>query len=137
MMPPLAFTQVKYALAMFAMSANDVPGWLVTIPPSGIGVPVAFTPGLLPHCDVLTDVPLGAGAEAEESIEGGVPRSASIEAEDKLVQVVLKVHPAQAVIDAQTPALEVGEQVMGSKARQCAAIGPTVIALCLIPGMSR
>jgi hypothetical protein len=39
---------------MFAMSVNDVPGWLVTIPPSGIGVPVAFTPGLVPHCDVLT-----------------------------------------------------------------------------------
>src|SRR5581483_6982291 len=69
LMPPLAFTQLKYALAMFAMSANDVPGWLVTIPPSGIGVPVAFTPGLLPHCDVLTDVPLGAGADAEPLVE--------------------------------------------------------------------
>src|SRR5690242_13979187 len=68
-MPPLAFTQVKYALAMLAMSANDVPGWLVTIPPSGIGVPVAFTPGLLPHCDVLTVVPLGAGADAEPLVE--------------------------------------------------------------------
>jgi hypothetical protein len=33
---------------------NDVPGWLVAIAPSGIGVPVAFTPGLVPHCDVLT-----------------------------------------------------------------------------------
>jgi len=39
---------------MFAISVNDVPGWLVTIPPSAIGVPVAFTPGLVPHCDVLT-----------------------------------------------------------------------------------
>ena len=37
---------------MVAMSVNDVPGWFVTIPPSGIGVPVAFTPGLVPHCDV-------------------------------------------------------------------------------------
>jgi hypothetical protein len=45
---------VKYALAILAMSVNDVPGWLVTMPPSGIGVPVAFTPGLVPHCDVLT-----------------------------------------------------------------------------------
>jgi len=25
-------------------------------------VPVAFTPGLVPHCDVLTAVPLDAGA---------------------------------------------------------------------------
>lgn len=39
---------------MLAMSVNDVPGWLVTIAPSGIGVPVAFTPGLVPHEDVLT-----------------------------------------------------------------------------------
>lgn len=39
---------------MFPISVNDVPGWLVSIPPSAIGVPVAFTPGLVPHCDVLT-----------------------------------------------------------------------------------
>jgi hypothetical protein len=60
----LALTQSKYAAAMFGMSVNDVPGWLVTIAPSGIGVPVAFTPGLVPHCDVLTAAPLGA-ADAE------------------------------------------------------------------------
>ena len=48
-MPPLSLTQVKYALAMLAMSVKDVPGWLVTIPPTGIGVPVALTPGLVPH----------------------------------------------------------------------------------------
>ncbi len=54
MMPPLALTQAKYAFAMFGMSVNDVPGWLVAMAPSAIGVPVAATPGLLPHCDVLT-----------------------------------------------------------------------------------
>src|ERR1700722_13063622 len=53
-MPPLAFTQAKYALAMFGMSVNEVPGWLVAIAPRAIGVPVAATPGLVPHCDVLT-----------------------------------------------------------------------------------
>jgi hypothetical protein len=43
---------------MFGMSVNDVPGWLVAMAPSGIGVPVAAWPGLVPHCDVLTaDVP--------------------------------------------------------------------------------
>jgi hypothetical protein len=52
-MPPLAFTQAKYAAAMFAMSVNDVPGWSVTMPPSGIGVPVAATPGLVPQDEVL------------------------------------------------------------------------------------
>jgi len=44
---------------MFAMSVNDVPGWLVTMPPSAIGVPVAATPALVPHCDVLTVAVLG------------------------------------------------------------------------------
>ncbi len=39
---------------MFGMSVNDVPGWLVAMAPRGIGVPVAATPGLVPHCDVLT-----------------------------------------------------------------------------------
>ena len=53
MMPPLAFTQAKYAFAMFGMSVNEVPGWLVAMAPSAIGVPVAATPGLVPHCDVL------------------------------------------------------------------------------------
>jgi hypothetical protein len=38
------------------MSVNDVPGWLVTMVPSAIGEPVAFTPGLVPHCDLLTVV---------------------------------------------------------------------------------
>jgi hypothetical protein len=45
---------------MLAMSVNDVPGWFVTIPPSGIGVPVAFTPGLVPHCDVADAAALPA-----------------------------------------------------------------------------
>src|SRR5215467_5248740 len=64
-MPPLLLTQVKYALAMLAMSVNDVPGWLVTIPPSGIGVPVAFTPGLVPHRDVAVAVLLALLVAAE------------------------------------------------------------------------
>ena len=36
------------------MSVNEVPGWLVAMAPSGIGVPVALTPGLLPQLDVST-----------------------------------------------------------------------------------
>ena len=45
---------------MFGMSVNDVPGWLVAMAPSAIGVPVAATPGLVPHCDVPTAAVLGA-----------------------------------------------------------------------------
>jgi hypothetical protein len=48
---------------MFAMSVNEVPGWLVTMAPRAIGVPVAWTPGLVPHCEVLTALVL-AGALA-------------------------------------------------------------------------
>jgi hypothetical protein len=44
---------------MFGMSVNDVPGWLVAMAPSAIGVPVAATPGLVPHCDVPVAAVLG------------------------------------------------------------------------------
>lgn len=44
---------------MFEMSVKSVPGCLVLIAPSTIGVPVAATPGLGPHCEVL-DEPLEA-----------------------------------------------------------------------------
>src|SRR6516164_7568461 len=44
---------------MFAMSAKLVPVWSVTIEPRLIGVPAAATPGLVPHCDVLTVDALG------------------------------------------------------------------------------
>src|SRR5580700_6131802 len=63
-MPPLAFTHAKYALAMFGMSVNEVPGWLV-----------AAAPGLVPHCVVLTadvlaeDVLAGALLELELLVE--------------------------------------------------------------------
>jgi hypothetical protein len=49
----------------------------------------------------------GAGADAEESIERRMPCAAAIEAEHELVQVVLKVCPSQAMVNAQAPALEV------------------------------
>ena len=52
---------------MFGMSVNEVPGWLVAMAPSGIGVPVACTPGLVPQLDVLT-VP--AAAELDEAPAG-------------------------------------------------------------------
>src|SRR6266480_2013114 len=48
-MPPLSLTQLKYASAMLAPSVKSVPGCLVTIAPTLIGVPVAFVPGFVPH----------------------------------------------------------------------------------------
>jgi len=54
---------------MFGMSVNEVPGWLVAMAPSGIGVPVAATPGLVPQLDVLT---VAALAELDEPPAGVV-----------------------------------------------------------------
>ena len=56
--PPFAFTHAKYALIMFGPSLKSVPGCLVSIVPMLIGVPVAATPGFLPHADVLVLPPL-------------------------------------------------------------------------------
>src|ERR671932_1340712 len=50
---------------------------------------------------------------AEERAEGGVPGATSVEAEDELVEVGLEVFATQAVIDAEGPALEVGEDAVG------------------------
>src|ERR671936_600523 len=68
-MPPLSLTQLKYALAMLAPSVKSVPGCFVTIAPSLIGVPVAFTPGFVPHLLTSVDaaaleLPVDAGAAA-------------------------------------------------------------------------
>ena len=66
MTPPLAFTQLKYALIMFGPSVKSVPGWWVSIVPMLIGVPVAATPGLGPHDEMLVDTAALELAAADE-----------------------------------------------------------------------
>src|SRR5215468_12104900 len=73
---------------MFGMSVNEVPGWLVAMAPSGIGVPVAWTPGLVPHCDVLTVAAPGELDEAPAGVEDDPPPAA--------VVLVLLLQPAAA-----------------------------------------
>src|SRR3954447_6399108 len=51
--------------------------------------------------------------DAEERAEGGVSGAASVEAEDELVEIGLEVFASQAVIDAERPALEIGEDTVG------------------------
>jgi hypothetical protein len=52
---------------MFSMSLKSVPLCLVSIAPMLIGVPVAWTPGLVPQAEVLTVLPLELpDADAEE-----------------------------------------------------------------------
>src|SRR5438270_12920663 len=55
---------------------------------------------------------MGRG-DAEERAEGGVSGAASVEAEDELVEVGLEVFSTQAMIDAERPALEIGEDAVG------------------------
>ena len=50
--------------------------------------------------------------DAEERAEGGMSGAASVEAEDELVEVGLEVFATQAVIDAERPDLEVGEDAV-------------------------
>jgi hypothetical protein len=49
---------LKYAIIMFGPSLKSVPGCLVSIVPTLIGVPVAATPAFGPHDDVASDPPL-------------------------------------------------------------------------------
>src|SRR5918998_5077864 len=51
--------------------------------------------------------------DAEVRAEGGMSGAASVEAEDELVEVGLEVFSTQAVVDAERPALEVGEDAVG------------------------
>src|SRR3954468_20399938 len=51
--------------------------------------------------------------DAEERAEGGMSGAAPVEAEDELVEVGLEVFATQAVIDAERPALEIGEDAVG------------------------
>jgi hypothetical protein len=73
---------------MFAMSVNDVPGWLVTIPPRAMGVPVAATPGLVPQEVVLT------AALVPDALVAGVLELVLLEL--VLLELVL-LHPAAAM----------------------------------------
>jgi len=115
LMPPLALTQAKYAFAMLGMSVNDVPGWLVAMAPSGIGVPVAATPGLVPHCDVLT-VDVLAELVALDVLAGALALELELELE-------LLLQPAAAIATAAASTIVLrAEATFGTGI--CALISP-------------
>jgi hypothetical protein len=60
---------------MFSMSLKSVPGCLVLIAPMLIGVPVAATPGLVPHEDVETAAadPVAAPLLAAGALDDAAP----------------------------------------------------------------
>ena len=109
MTPPLAFTQAKYAAAMFGMSVKSVPGCLVAIAPSRIGVPVALAPGFGPHDDVLVET-----AALELVLELVVPLAAAL----LVVELLLLLLPQPARIAAPTTAARVRQsRVRGIRVR--------------------
>lgn len=73
------------------MSVKLVPGWSVTIEPSGIGVPVAAWPGLVPHDEVATAVDVALGLALAE-VAGVLLAEAG---GALLVELVLLLHPAR------------------------------------------
>ena len=54
----------------------------------------------------------GDEADGEERAEGGVTDAAAVESEDELVEIALEMFPSQAVVDAERPSLQVGEDAM-------------------------
>src|SRR5258708_402064 len=54
LIPPLSFTQAKYACAIPVMPVKSTPGCLVAIAPRVIGSPVAFMPVPRPHPGMTT-----------------------------------------------------------------------------------
>src|SRR5690348_2894466 len=93
LIPPLALTQAKYAPVMFSMSLKSVPGCLVLIAPMLIGVPVAATPGLVPHEEVETVPAPAEPDEAEDGADEPVPPAAL------LLEVELELHAASTPSD--------------------------------------
>src|SRR3954468_19238391 len=66
LMPPLSLTQSKYAFAVFGMSVKSVPGCFVAMPPSLMGVPLAFWPLPRPHFEAAALSPPLAGVPCDE-----------------------------------------------------------------------
>src|SRR5215470_15415019 len=87
---------------MFAMSVKSVPGCWVLIEPRLIGVPVAATPGLLPHDEVaLAPPPPLLLLEADVA---GAPEVVAGALAEELLEVELELHPASTPPTARTEA---------------------------------
>jgi hypothetical protein len=80
---------------MFAMSVKLACGESVTIEPRLIGVPVAVTPGLVPHCDVLT-VDALAELVALAELAGALEAPFELELELELLQPAAAIAMAAA-----------------------------------------
>ena len=75
-----------------------------------------------------------ARPNAEQCSEGGMGCAASVEAEDELVEVGLEMLAAQAVIDAESPGLEVGKDAVDPGQDDVGAMVPTTWGSWAKPG---
>ena len=69
-MPPLSLTQLKYAAATLPIVVKSTPGISMSMPPSLIGVPVAFLPVPAPQTAFFADAvpdPTGPALFASET----------------------------------------------------------------------
>lgn len=87
---------------MFSMSLKSVPGCLVLMPPRMIGVPVACTPGLVPHAEALTvpelELPPALDGEVAGALVDDDPPA------EELLPLLLELHPARTPPTARTAA---------------------------------
>src|SRR5215469_10861055 len=87
---------------MFGMSVNEVPGWSVAMAPRSIGVPVAVTPGLVPHCEVLAPA-------LELALLTGLAGALALDEDEPPAEVPLllepELHPASRLPTARTEAM--------------------------------
>lgn len=77
------------------MSMKLVPVWSVTIEPSGIGVPVAATPGLVPHDEVATEPVPELALPLALAVAGALLDDAPLVGADEELLLLLLLHPAR------------------------------------------
>ena len=93
-------------------------------------LPVPLIP-LTPADQHLVGGWLVGECEAEQALEGGSRRVAAVEAKGELVEVGLEMLPAQAVVDAQAPALRVGEDAVDPRQHDVRGHGPDHLGVVL------
>ena len=82
-MPPLSLTQLKYAAATLPIVVKSTPGISMSIPPSLIGVPLAFLPVPAPQTDFFADAvpePTGPALPAHETATVSASRATIVDA---------------------------------------------------------
>jgi hypothetical protein len=98
---------------MFGPSLKSVPGCLVSIVPRSIGVPVAATPGFVPHDEVFTDADGALALELLAALVAGAALLVLALLALLLLLLLLLPQPAMTPI-ANTPAMTALSRASGA-----------------------